>query len=167
MKRAYAYSLVEILVCLPILGTASTLGFMLVAQGLKMDGQEKRDLVAQAAFQDVVRRFQMDVRNADQVTPSEPAGERTSAIMLTRGSRRVSYKYENRRMIRTEFTGDRKENIYQWVMDKSEPAFRVEKIGSTPRLVWMTAMMTVPTDHGPDVSRSFAVAAILGQGGLP
>lgn len=175
MKRTArrAFTLVHLLMMLPLFAAMITVGFELVISSARLQSRTLKSLEDDAAVTDIVRRVQQDAAAAREaeVEPME-AGTR---LVLTGGADRIVYEAAGTRVQRTGPTADGPvsdglvadgpSRTITWALREATPGFAIEAVDASPGVVWITWDITAQRQVGPDQVRHLAAAAAVGRGG--
>lgn len=159
-----AYMLVQIITWLPLIAAGTTIAFMISAQSLRLQARERAQIATESVMQDLVRRIRLDVRAADQlaVAPDGPEAMPTALDVVTRKGR-ITYQVKDGTVIRAETGGDALGGPYTWALGNCSLVFRIERMGASPGVLWMTFIERVPRDRTGNFSERFSTAALAGE----
>lgn len=165
MKRPArrAFTLLHLLLMFPLFAAMIAVGFDLLIGSARLQSRTLVSLQDDAAVADIVRRVQQDVAAAREAG-IEPAGSVTR-LVLTGGDERVIYEVSGTRVQRTGPTPQGPSRTITWTLREATPDLRIEEIGASPGVVWITWDIKAQRQVGPDQVRHLAAAAAVGRGG--
>ena len=114
---------------------------------------------------DVVRRIQADTRQtgAARINPTDIG----DVLTLDSPEQQVVYRSLEEKITRTCATTGAAPVIYEWKLPKTRVEFRLETIGDSPGIAWITVVPEVKPEAGPTRFWQSSAAAPVGQGGTP
>jgi len=161
--RRRAILLSELVLLLPLIAGVSIVGFQLANQAMRAHGREHRLMTDEAVMRDLVRRIQLDARQADRVTVERDDVGVT--LDLVRADRTVRYEVSAYGVTRTEQVSDVPVVRYGWTLTGTRVDFAIEAVGRSPGVVWISFTTITPLNRGPAGERRLSAAAAVGRGG--
>ncbi len=163
VDRRRAFTLIEMVMLLPLLGGVTYVGYQLINRVTLVQSYERRAMANDSKVRHLVRRIQADAAWAASVTVYR--GDDCVALELANDVRDVTYGVSAGQVTRIERVGDGPEVRYGWTLDDVEVDFEFEALDSTPGVVWVLFSAVLPVDCGRDFERKLATAATVGRGG--
>lgn len=159
-----AYMLVHIITWLPLIATGTTVAFMISAQSLRLQARERAQIATESVTLDLVRRIQMDARAAERAAVGPADAGAISSLTLVGQEGTICYQVKENIVTRTRTVGGQVESGYTWNLGNGLLVFRIESIGTSPGLVWMTFVERVPRDRTASDVEKFSATAVVGKG---
>jgi len=156
--------LVHIITWLPLIATGTTIAFMISAQSLRLQARERAQIATESVTLDLVRRIQTDARAAEKATVAAVEAEGTCSLTLASQDGMVCYQVKENLVTCTRTIGGQVESSYTWNLGNGLLVFRIESIGTSPGLVWMTFVDRVPRDRTASSVEKFSATAVVGKG---
>lgn len=157
-----AFSLVEILALVPILGAFLIIAYQLAGQVDRFESQANASRQKAAAVHDLVRRVQEDVAKAHEAGMEKT--ENGSRLTLRQSGGTVIYATAGDEITRTEQAAGNPEVRYPWKLDHAQLDFQTEKVGAR-QVVWILWTLELPFERGEYQVRKFSAAATVSRGG--
>ncbi len=161
--RRRAFSLMEVILMLPIIAAISSVGFQVTIRAMHMHAQHCRLMADDAVMRDLVRRMQLDAGQADEATIERD--DEGVELRLISADRIVSYRVSADRVARREQADGEPALNYAWTLACARVDFQIESARSAPAIVWVSCTTIVPVDRGPVPERRLSAAVTVGRGG--
>ena len=165
MTRRGGFTIVQMILFLPMLAAMMAVGFHLSTRVLRLQARENHQIMADGQLRELIQRIQREVGSADSAMVEELDDGVQLAIRCVDGGR-VLYKADGESVSRVEQSGSGGEKESVWTMKPVRMDFQIERIGSRPGIVWITYERRLPKDSGPDRIRQISAAASIGRGGM-
>lgn len=130
----HGFTLIQALGYLALLGTALTLGTMLLVHVMKFSGQEQRRQEAEAAMRKAIEHFHRDVRRAEHF---DEATFGTDRLVLHAADAVMVYQWSPPKLTRTFEPTDGETVTYEWEWASLKPEFAVEPFDRGERVFWL------------------------------
>ena len=163
LTRRRAFTLMELLLILPVIAAMSAVAFEIAGRTLRAEGRGRALLMEEAVMRDLVRRIQEDAGRAGEATvEQDDAGV---SLRLANAGRVVVYQVADGQVTRNEQTGASPAAHYAWRLGRARLDVSVEAVGSGPGVVWASFSASRPVDRGPMPEWRLSAAAAVGGGG--
>ena len=157
-SRRRAFLIIHVMAALSLLFVGITIAYQLSARIMKVHSHERRLSNEEAIVRHVADRVQRDVERADRATIQRD--ETGIHLRLVNDDTTITYTVAEKTVTRTvQIDGDRMVSAV-WTPSWTQTDFRIETIGSRPRIVWMTFVTTWTYDRLPRTRKLVAAAAL-------
>ncbi|UCD27537.1 MAG: hypothetical protein JSV03_10500, partial [Planctomycetota bacterium] len=160
MIRRHAFTLVQVIILLPIIAAVFTVCFQLSSRALSLQCQENRQIADDTRLRELVRRIQRDAGLAHKASVEQVNGG--TQLQLDYDDKNVLYRADMNGVTRIERHGDKSKKSLVWTMGSVRVAFELEEINSKPCIVWIKFDSRSSRECGPDLVWQMSAAATVG-----